>query len=490
MKKQLAGVLGFALILVSGSCDNNDKSDTETIVDGTIEKIFYSTPEKLLEEFSSAVNSSNYEVLENMIQDPNIIFNLINRIEKYGWTINTYSIKDIDKNTVSVSFAQDTKQIIDDGYFIQELELKQINDNDVSKTSWVIDNEIWRLFIYRILFSSNRTGEHNLYVIDPTGFNEERLTTNGGLFPHCRADGELIVYQRNGKIYTMNPDGTNHKYITQGTEPEWSWDGKRIAYSYNGGIYIYTLEEGTNIYVPSPSKSHSPSWSPDDQKLVFVSYHNGLEGEVYTVNTDGDSLRRISSDGSYPSCSIENNIVYNVNNGLEVTDSNGNNSSYLFLPRAMQPAWSPDGRRIAFIRYPDMSNLTLEDFASVSSPDELNIGKINIFISDANGNNVIQLTEEGGVQPAWLLSEQTEPKLYGRADYPETSYLTIWSGPLNLRDAPNIDSEVVDKLRTGQRVWFVDEGPMDYRANHNAPWIKVVTQGGIEGYIFSYFSDY
>ncbi|MBD3398825.1 MAG: SH3 domain-containing protein [Candidatus Coatesbacteria bacterium] len=355
---------------------------------------------------------------------------------------------------------------------------------------WIISDEVWCLHIYQIVFSYNRTGEGELYVIDPTGFNEERLTINGGAFPHCRADGELIVYERNGMIYTMNPDGTNQQYITQGKEPDWSWDGKRIAYSYNGDIHIYNLEEGTNIYVPSPSKSHFPSWSPDDQKLVFESYHNGLKGEAYTVNTDGDSLRRIASEGSYPSWSIENNIVYGVDNGLEVTDSNGNNSSYLFLPRALQPAWSPDGRRIAFSRYPDMSHLTLEDFASVSSPDELNIDEVNIFISDANGNNVIQVTEEGGAQPAWLLSDQTEPKLYGRADYPETRYLTIWSGPLNLRDAPNIDSEVVDKLRTGQKVWFVDEGPMDYRANHNAPWIKVVTQGGIEGYIFSYFSDY
>jgi Tol biopolymer transport system component len=35
----------------------------------------------------------------------------------------------------------------------------------------------------------------------------------------------------------------------------------------------------------------TPSWSPDGKKLVFEAY-----GDIYTINIDGSSLKRITTD--------------------------------------------------------------------------------------------------------------------------------------------------------------------------------------------------
>jgi TolB protein len=102
---------------------------------------------------------------------------------------------------------------------------------------------------------------------------------------------------------------------------------------------------------------HSPSWSPDGQKIVFTN-----ENDIKTINvdgsgetkltddTEGDGIPMYSPDGttvayqhdistSYP-CNRQLRII-NVNTKAIVDITDGSSSD-------MNLCWSPDGTKIAF----------------------------------------------------------------------------------------------------------------------------------------------
>jgi Tol biopolymer transport system component len=65
----------------------------------------------------------------------------------------------------------------------------------------------------------------------------------------------------------------------------------------------------------------SPSWSPDGKRLVFDAFRGGKDTELFVVNADGTGLRRIKNPGTGD----------------------------------FEPAWSPEGRHIAFMSRPNGS---------------------------------------------------------------------------------------------------------------------------------------
>jgi len=152
--------------------------------------------------------------------------------------------------------------------------------------------------------------------------------------------------------------------------------GELIAFSsdQDGDWDVFVLDPATGVsrkVIDNGAADLNPNVSPDGQQIVFSS--NYLDGEIddYQIQTQ-DGWVRITEE------KLGSPKIY-------IVDTQGENLRRLTENSAIdeQPAWSPDGLKIAF--QSDMS------------------GDIEIHVMEADGDNVEQLTTSPGDDwsPTW-----------------------------------------------------------------------------------------
>jgi len=109
--------------------------------------------------------------------------------------------------------------------------------------------------------------------------------------------------------------------------PAWSSDGKMIAYSSSkgGNSDIWIMKpDGSDKKKLTENGGQYPSFSIDGNKIIFVSYRENGNGDIYTLDINTGKENRITNDKSiklYPSfTSEESRIIYS---SIE-TDTNKN----------------------------------------------------------------------------------------------------------------------------------------------------------------------
>ncbi len=76
----------------------------------------------------------------------------------------------------------------------------------------------------RIVFTSNRDRNGEVYVMDANGSGQRRLTRRPGddFLPRFSPDGAQIAFvSLPGTVYAMNADGTGLRRVTARTDVDW-----------------------------------------------------------------------------------------------------------------------------------------------------------------------------------------------------------------------------------------------------------------------------
>ena len=176
--------------------------------------------------------------------------------------------------------------------------------------------------------------------------------------PDLSPDGSRVVYGQDPEedgystvIETSKPDGSGRQRLTDDDEfytfsPAWSPDGTRIAFARTTGLYVMAADGSDVRWIVRLAVERvswgkawhewhaGPVWSPDGKALAFV---------VLEPAPD------IPPPARRPTRYI-----------LHVAAADGSNSERVFAatghgPRGLDligwPSWSPDGERLAFMRY-------------------------------------------------------------------------------------------------------------------------------------------
>jgi dipeptidyl aminopeptidase/acylaminoacyl peptidase len=218
-----------------------------------------------------------------------------------------------------------------------------------------------------IVFASRKDGK--LFSVPVTGGKARQIDEGPGNHhsPSISPDGTRVAYvAERGEdvdIFIAALDGSWTRKVSRGDayvlEPKWSPDGKHLLWGqwphydmpWDELAIVVADAEGNEPRVVAGGNrvtNNYPAWSPDGQRIAFISDREGDFGNLWVMNADGSGAERL------------------------VRESNQHGS----------PAWSPDGRRIVYTRNDD--------------------GDVQIYLSE-NGQSR-QLTSSPGVHDTvvWL----------------------------------------------------------------------------------------
>jgi Tol biopolymer transport system component len=193
-------------------------------------------------------------------------------------------------------------------YLLRGNSLRQLTDN-----SWDDTYPRWSPDGKEVMFSANPAGNYELFVMDEDGGNVTQLTSSAedDLDGAWAPDGRSVVFTKRAQkarggrpsLWIMDlatkqersalPDFSDTAILPDlsPAAPLLAFTGKRTL---GWDVFVYDLDSQKPIGSTGGGKSCRPRFSPDGQKIVYVSHKSDRKGDIWTMNPDGSDQRRIT----------------------------------------------------------------------------------------------------------------------------------------------------------------------------------------------------
>lgn len=232
----------------------------------------------------------------------------------------------------------------------------------------------------KIVFVSDRDGNNEIYLMNPDGSGQTRLTddSRNDHWPAWAPDGRTIAFCRNtgstfSAIWLMDRDGANPRQIFHSCEGRlaWSPNGQQIAFTtWWGGVAVIPRDGGTVETIETGLTGWDLAWSPDGSRFAFAAEggSGGAYSNIFTINRNGSGVVQVTNSHAYTSPTApdwspdSNELVFaDASEGISDNDSislqtlDGTGTRRILTSPGIvnyAPRWSPDGARIAFSRGP------------------------------------------------------------------------------------------------------------------------------------------
>ena len=237
----------------------------------------------------------------------------------------------------------------------------------------------------KIAFSSNKTGNTDIYIMNVDGSELRTLTSHSAQdeLPQFSPDGSSLIFEsdRNGnwEIYSIHVDGTALKNLINNisidVDGTFSPDGSKITFSSNrdGNFEVYIMDadgqhqQNLTNFPGGNFSAHDyyPEFSPVGTKIMFISGRD-LGENLYIMESNGNNQKLLTRAGQFWGLFFEKvfskdsqYIIYEQHNladfqpGIYRIDIEGMDHRQLWIASGnfflgAFPALSPDGSKIAF----------------------------------------------------------------------------------------------------------------------------------------------